>query len=320
MVLLEVRPARHESTPAQRRPEERTLAEMHALSRPSSSSALLPSFSMTTMGTTMRLAPSANHLQGLHLLGKSASLPALPWWSATLPALKQPPSRLLASTRHFARPHDVPARPLTPGMQRELSELIFPLRPSPSVLAAAAAASEAARERERRKLKYAPGEKVLRISAIRCEDLPDADKGMGAGSSDPYLTFELVFDADDETGHDFVRTRTIMNAPRTVRFPDVLEMPLSESLLTGKCNATLRVRVWDDDSIEEGQEGKNDDDLMGQYSFKFNCRLIPYKIEGHVDRMTFVGVGSLYSFRVSFRYEAVPKRAPPAAETWGWGK
>ena len=36
---------------------------------------------------------------------------------------------------------------------------------------------------------------------------------------------------------------------------------MPRSAAQGKCNATLIVRVWDDDSIEDGQEnvGTNDD-------------------------------------------------------------
>jgi hypothetical protein len=105
------------------------------------------------------------------------------------------------------------------------------------------------------------------------------------------------------------RTRTIMNAPRDVAFPDVLELPLPSALLRGKCNATLIVKVWDDDSLEDGQEGVNANDLMGQNAYRFDCRLFPYKIEQKVDRATFDGVGRLYAFRVSFRFDAVPSEA-----------
>ena len=94
-----------------------------------------------------------------------------------------------------------------------------------------------------------------------------------------------------------------------VRFPDVLEMPMPMSLLKGRCKGTLVVRVWDDDSQEDGNEGINADDLMGQNAYKLNCFLTPYQLVGHVDRATFDGIGNLYAFRVSFRYEAVPERA-----------
>ena len=162
---------------------------------------------------------------------------------------------------------------------------------------------EAARQREIRKIKYGPGPKVLRISGIQCENLPDADKGMGGGTSDPFVVFELTTDQGDR---EEARTRTIMNAPRTVRFDEVLELPLPDKLMRGKCIGTLVVRVWDDDSVADGMEGVNANDLMGQNAYKLNCRLTPHKLEGHIDRATFAGMGGLYAFRVSFRYEAIP--------------
>ena len=156
----------------------------------------------------------------------------------------------------------------------------------------------------------APGPKVLRITDLCCEDLPDADKGMGGGTSDPYVTFLLVTDRGEKV---CARTKTIMNAPRTVRFPDVIDLPVPMSLLKGYATGTLVVRVWDDDSVADGLEGINADDLMGQNAYKFNCRLTPYRLKGHIDRATYDGVGALYSFRVSFKYEAVPEDDPATA-------
>lgn len=72
-------------------------------------------------------------------------------------------------------------------------------------------------------------------------------------------------------------------------------------------------QVWDDDSVADGKEGVNSDDLMGQNAYNLNCFLCPYKLEGNVDRATFDGIGNLYAFRVSFKYEAVPTRL-------GWKK
>ena len=201
-----------------------------------------------------------------------------------------------------------PPRPLTPLMQTELASIAFnPRMRFDATAARKLAANEAAKLQ--RKAKHAPGPKMLRISGIACEDLPDSDKGMGGGTSDPYLTFYLVTDRGEK---EFAKTATIMNAPRDVSFPDVIEMPLPMSLLKGYSVGTLVVKVWDDDSVADGQEGVNADDLMGQNACKLNCRLTPYKLEGHVDRATFSGVGSLYAFRVSFRYEAVPLAEPDA--------
>jgi len=204
----------------------------------------------------------------------------------------------------FARPQ----RPLTPFMQRELSSIAVKdphLVTASEALAAATAAEE--RLKAFRRAKYSPGPKVLRISRIACEDLPDADKGMVGGTADPYVTFKLSTSIGDRCE---ARTQTLVNAPRDVEFPDVIEMPVPDMLLRGKCNGVLVAQVWDDDSFADGQEGVNQDDLMGYAEYQFNCRLRPYKLEGFVDRATFTGMGSMYSFRVSFKYEAVP--APDA--------
>ena len=292
------------------------------------------SFSLSRLGTPMRRTPSANHLHGLRLLGKSESLPALPWWSANLP----PPTKPLPPLASLGQtPYRYSAammagglgRPLTPAMQMEMARLRYkpPLYRS---TAEAKAAEKAARLKAEKREKSRPGPKKFVISQISCEDLPDADKGMGGGTSDPFLTFELTTDL----GHrEQAKTKTIWNAPRDVSFPDVLEMPCPDQLLRGKCNATLIVRVWDDDSIEDGQENVGTNDLMGQNAYRFNCRLLPYKIEGFVDRQTFAGMAGMYAFRVSFRYDAVPLPPPPpkmepgltklnavGAEGWGWGE
>jgi len=192
------------------------------------------------------------------------------------------------------------ARPLTPFMQQTLGSICVKDTTLMEAIAASKAAEAAAKAT--RRAKFAPGPKLLKLSGITCEGLPDADKEMGAGTSDPYVKFKLSTGAGDSEA----RTQTLVNAPRTVTFPDVLEMPLPDSFINGKCKGILGVQVWDDDSFEDGQEGVNQDDLMGYNYYEFNCRLRPYSLEGHVDRATFIGIGNLYAFRVSFRYEAVP--------------
>ena len=188
---------------------------------------------------------------------------------------------------------------MTPLMHQELSSLVF--KPPPRFNAARAAA--AAEQRALRKAKYAPGPKFLRISNISFEDLPDADKGAGGGTSDPYVIFTFSTDRGDKST---ARTKTMWNAKRDCTLPDVIDMPIPIQLLQGKCNGTLVVRVWDDDSEQDGGEAVSIDDLMGQTAYKFNCRLCPYKLEGKVDRATLDGVGALYAFRISFRYDALP--------------
>ena len=197
-----------------------------------------------------------------------------------------------------------PKRSLTPFMKYEIGSIAVKDPHQISALAASAAASNAEEQRAAlRRAKYAPGPKVLRISRVTCENLPDADKGMGGGSADPYLTFKLSTSMGDRCEG---RTQTIKNAPRNVQFPDVIELLVPDGLLRGKCNGTLVVEVWDDDSFDDGHEGVNQDDLMGYNAYQFNCRTRPYKLEGRVDRATYKGVGHLYAFRVSFQYEAVP--------------
>jgi len=143
---------------------------------------------------------------------------------------------------------------------------------------------------------------VLRISAIEAFELPDADKGVGAGSSDPYLKFTLYFNE-----RDFVTasTQTIMDAPRArVSFPDRLEIPLPDRFLAGKFGASIKLVVvmWDDDSAGQGAEGVNADDPMGEFSMDLH----PARLNGKVDRATFDGIGGLNDFRASFKYAAVP--------------
>ena len=66
-------------------------------------------------------------------------------------------------------------------MDEELASLVF----KQGLSAAELAALEAAKLRAMRKVQYAPGPKMLRISKIACDKLPDADKGVGGGSTQP---------------------------------------------------------------------------------------------------------------------------------------
>jgi len=218
--------------------------------------------------------------------------------SRSLPVITTNP-RLMTAAGTSSKLPPFATRPLTPFMQHELSRIIV----KDTTLREAAAASMAAEvtAKAKRKAKYAPGPKVLRISQIKCEGLPDADKSIGGGTSDPYLRFML----SSSGGQCEARTQTVKNA-RQVAFPDVLELPVPDPLIRGKCRGTLVVQVWDDDSFEDGGEGVSEDDLMGYNEYQLECRLRPYRLEGQVDRATFMGIGNLYAFRVSFRYDAVP--------------
>lgn len=144
------------------------------------------------------------------------------WSASSLPAARYP----------------LPVAP-TERMRDEMSSLIFHPGPPDSVLQAKAKAEED-RLKALRRIKYAPGPKTLRISGIKCDDLPDADKGMGAGTSDPYLKFQLVTDRGEAIT---ARTQTLMNAPRDVEFDDVLEMQVPMSLLKGFSKGKLIVQV-----------------------------------------------------------------------------
>jgi hypothetical protein len=136
---------------------------------------------LSTSSSTTRLArlrtPSSLHRIGRELLGDSASLPVL----TTAPWLVRP-DKPLPETPPWLE------RPMTPLMRRELAGLVFKQREDAS--AAVARAEAEARAKALRRAKTAPGPKVLRISRISCEDLPDADRGVGGGTSDPFLEFE----------------------------------------------------------------------------------------------------------------------------------
>jgi len=252
---------------------------------------------------------SPKHVHGLRILGTAWPQRLAPW-PVTPDGLSTLDMKPMKSALLFARPQ----RPLSAFMLQEMKSIAVK-EPSQVMAAAQSLAAEdvAARRAAMRRAKYAPGPKVLRISGITCEGLPDADKGMGAGTADPYLTFQLSTASGDRCE---ARTRTLQNAPRNVTFPDVLELPVPDALLRGKCNGTLVVNVWDDDSFDDGWEGVNEDDLMGYNAYPLNCRLRPYKLEGHVDRATFTGIGNLYAFRVSFRYDAVPAPERKVSGEW----
>ena len=72
-------------------------------------------------------------------------------------------------------------------------------------------------------------------------DLPDFDKGMGEGSSDPFVVFTLEMDSGERTS---VRTTTAHNARDARWAEETLEIVVPTGLLRG----TLHVGVWDDDS------------------------------------------------------------------------
>ena len=167
---------------------------------------------------------------------------------------------------------------------------------------------------------------VLFISGITCDDLPDSDKGIGGGGSDPYIKFTLETDLDKgdiNIGTRYeARTKTLFNVGRRVRFPDVVEVPLHPRVASGFGNCRLHVSVWDDDSTPEGNEGVNDD-LMGEMRLPLDHRML----KGFIDRATVSGLGGLNPFRLSFRYSAGTKQKalppispPPPSRSGSTGK
>ena len=146
---------------------------------------------------------------------------------------------------------------------------------------------------------------MLRISGIRADGLPDADKSVGGGGSDPYVKFTLETNLNTgniNTGSKFhARTNVIDNASRFVSFPDRLEIPLPEhagrQLVSGACEARLRVAVWDDDSMDDGA-----DDLMGELTTDVRTPSFGAALRGSIVRATAGGVDGFYPFFLSFRY------------------
>ena len=157
----------------------------------------------------------------------------------------------------------------------------------------------------------------LQIRDIKVEGLPDADKGVGGGGSDPYCRFTIETNLETgniNTGTKFhVRTQTLFNVPRTVVFPEVLEIELPDhvgrGLVSGFCKARVRASIWDDDSTEDGAEGVNADDCVGELTTPMTPGLM-----GHVDRKTMKGNAELYAFLFSFRFCGIRKETEKVEE------
>lgn len=71
--------------------------------------------------------------------------------------------------------------------------------------------------------------KTIRVSGVEAHDLPDADKGMGDGSSDPYMVFRLceTTEAGDDCLLATARTTTIPNSRSSIYWDEelLLEVP-----------------------------------------------------------------------------------------------
>ena len=74
---------------------------------------------------------------------------------------------------------------------------------------------------------FLPNSTCLRISNVAAWGVPDADTGMGEGSSDPYVRFTVK--ARDGKRYR-ARTSTIENGGRNIEWPDVIEIPVPREL------------------------------------------------------------------------------------------
>ena len=136
------------------------------------------------------------------------------------------------------------------------------------------------------------GDVSVIFSNIAALNLPDADKDKRDGASDPFVVFDVVVGGRTFSG----RTPTRENA-RNVQWDEevmvVLEGPLRISELHG---VPLRISVWDDDDEEKGEA----DEPMGRREEKLDCNG-----RERPETRVLTGVGSLYSFHVSFSYRLV---------------
>ena len=158
---------------------------------------------------------------------------------------------------------------------------------------AAAEAAEAAKAEQRRREDLADkATKVIRIKSISATGLPDYDKEMGDGASDPYVKVTLQTEEGRTIGS--ARTLTVPNA-RNVQWDETLELTVQGDFATGK----LKVAVFDDDTMEGGRR----DEIMGQLTLGVESE------GGGLDRATVIAADkSRYSFQLSLRYGGFPEQ------------
>ena len=148
--------------------------------------------------------------------------------------------------------------------------------------------------------------KTIRISAIEAHELPDFDKEMGGGCSDPYVTFHLEADAGAPShvcacAIPSVRTPTVENA-RSIRWAEVLELTVPGDLVAGRLNMT----IFDDDSDQArvGAPSSVPSRMGEQRARDQRMGVLAMGIgpEGKiVDRATVISLAkSRYAFRMSF--------------------
>ena len=125
------------------------------------------------------------------------------------------------------------------------------------------------------------------IYDISATGLPDGDRKMGQGCTDPYMVITLHQGKEVRSA----RTKTVPNV-RNVKWHEALTLPV---VLQGdELEAELVVRIMDDDSAQNEV-----DDEIGKVHIPINSK------KGRVLRVC-NGNGFLYAFQVSFSYEYRP--------------
>ena len=132
------------------------------------------------------------------------------------------------------------------------------------------------------------GDVVVTFTNVAAYGLPDADREMGGGSSDPYVVFAIRLGGVTYSE----RTSTIKNG-RNVKWVEEVKVTVPRSTNVRDVNgAQLRVTVWDQDDGDA-------DDPIG------SCTEI---IDSHgrgKEKRILNGVGKLYCFEVSFAYSVL---------------
>ena len=210
-----------------------------------------------------------------------------------------------------------------------------------AAIAAAAEAEELATAKQ-----HTLTERVMFIAGVELFDIPDFDKGMGDGTSDPFVEFIV----EDEAGSSVARLCTpVIKNTRHAKWSEnfLLEMPAQ--FTKGK----LRVTAWDDNSTMAFATG-NEPEFMAQLTFdvdgsgyraidratlapnvnrfatKGSHKTLPSSIPGHVysgsrgsSPKSTPGRGPKNAFRLSFNFMYClpgfvvegPKEAITAIET-----
>ena len=130
----------------------------------------------------------------------------------------------------------------------------------------------------------------LIISNLAAWGVPDADSGMGEGTSDPYIVFKL----HGHGGETCTRqTPTVWEGGRNVTWNDEVRISIPSGFPID--GAVLEADVWDEDE-------KDEDDLMGK------IKPLALKRDGgrclrKNTALDVIGHGKLYDFKLALAYE-----------------